>query len=91
MSKKVSKIGSGYYFNSFAVNTIINVLKKKVITENNVHLEYYKPKHKAFLLIANHTEALDPGYEMAALKKYILSVRLRTLRLQREDRREYLP
>lgn len=71
MSKKVSKIGSGYYFNSFAVNTIINVLKKKVITENNVHLEYYKPKHKAFLLIANHTETLDPGYEMAALKKYI--------------------
>ncbi len=71
MSKKVSKIGSGYYFNSFATNTIINILKKKVIAENNVQLEYYKPKHKAFLLIANHTEAADPGYEMAALKRYI--------------------
>lgn len=71
MSKKVTKLGSGYYFNCFAVNTIINLLKKKVIAENNVHLEYYKPKHKSFILISNHTEAADPGYEMAALKRYI--------------------
>lgn len=71
MSKKVTKLASGYYFNCFAVNTIINLLKKKVIAENNVHLEYYKPKHKTFILIANHTEATDPGYEMAALKRYI--------------------
>ncbi len=60
-----------YDFNRFTTTTIINILKKKVIQENNVHLEYYKPKHKTFILIANHTEALDPGYEMAAMKKYI--------------------
>ncbi|MBQ7118057.1 MAG: 1-acyl-sn-glycerol-3-phosphate acyltransferase [Clostridia bacterium] len=71
MSKKVTKLGSGYYFNCFAMKTIIALLKNKVIEENNVHLEYYKPKHKTFILICNHTEAADPGYEMAALKKYV--------------------
>ncbi len=71
MSKKVTKINSGYYFNCFAMKTIIGLLKNKVIKENNVHLEYYKPKHKSFLVIGNHTEAADPGYLMAALNKYI--------------------
>ncbi|MBO5936025.1 MAG: hypothetical protein J6Q79_00250, partial [Clostridia bacterium] len=51
--------------------TAINLLKKKVITDNNVHLDYHKPKHKTFILICNHTEAFDPGYEMAALKRYV--------------------
>lgn len=65
------KTRRGYGFNRFAMNTIIALLKNKVITENNVHLEYYKPKHKSFILISNHTEAFDPGYEMAAMRKYI--------------------
>lgn len=65
------KIRRGYGFNRFAMNTVIALLKNKVITENNVHLEYHKPEHKSFILISNHTEALDPGYEMAALRKYV--------------------
>ncbi len=71
MSKKVTKLNTGYYFNCAAMKTIIALLKNKVIKENNVHLEYYKPKHKSFLIIGNHTEAADPGYLMAALNKYI--------------------
>lgn len=61
----------GYRFNAIATMTAINLLKKKVIAENNVHLDYHKPKHDTFILICNHTEAFDPGYEMAALKKYV--------------------
>lgn len=65
------KVRRGYNFNRTVTMTLINILKKKVINENNVHLEYYKPKHKSFILIANHTESFDPGYEMAAMKKYV--------------------
>lgn len=65
------KARRGYGFNRFAMNTAILLLKKKVITENNVHLDYHKPRHKTFILISNHTEAFDPGYEMVALKKYV--------------------
>lgn len=71
MSKKVTKIGSGYYFNCFAMKTIIALLKNKVIKENNVHLEVHKPRHKSFLAVGNHTEAADPGYLMVGLDKYI--------------------
>ena len=65
------KVRRGYNFNRTVTMTLINILKGKVINENNVHLEYYKPKHKSFILITNHTESFDPGYEMAAMKKYI--------------------
>ncbi len=71
MNSEIRKMRKGYRFNAVVTTTLINLLKKKVIEDNNVHLEYRKPEHKTFILISNHTEALDPGYEMAALKRYI--------------------
>ena len=71
MNSEARKTRKGYRFNAITTMTAINLLKKKVITGNNVHLDYHKPKHKTFILICNHTEALDPGYEMAALKRYV--------------------
>ncbi len=65
------KIRRGYNFNRITTMAAINALKGKVIKENNVILDYYKPKHKSFLIICNHTDAADPGYLMAALNQYI--------------------
>ena len=63
MSSERKQTRKGYLFNAITTMTAINILKKKVITGNNVHLDYHKPKHDTFILICNHTEALDPGYE----------------------------
>lgn len=71
MSSEIRKTRKGYRFNAITTMTAIGLLKKKVINDNNVHLDYHKPKHKTFILICNHTEAFDPGYEMAALKRYV--------------------
>ena len=71
MNSEIRKTRKGYRFNAIATMTAINFIKKKVINENNVHLDYRKPKHKTFILICNHTEAFDPGYEMVALNRYI--------------------
>lgn len=71
MNSEKRKTRKGYRFNAITTMTAINLLKKKVITENNVHLDYHTPKAKTFILICNHTEAFDPGYEMAALKRYV--------------------
>lgn len=71
MNSEIRKTRKGYRFNAITTMTAINLLKKKVITGNNVHPEYRTPKHKTFILICNHTEALDPGYEMAALNRYV--------------------
>ena len=65
------KIKTGYYFNCATVKTALAILKNKVIKENNIHLDYHKPKAKGFILIANHSDALDPGIQMVALNKYI--------------------
>lgn len=71
MSKERRQVRRGYHFNCFAVKTIFALLKNKVIKENNVHLDYHKPKAKTFILISNHTDAMDPGFEMVALDRYI--------------------
>lgn len=71
MNSEIRKTRKGYRFNAVVSMTLINLLKKKVIHENNVHLEYHKPQNKPFILIANHTEAFDPGYEMVAMGRYI--------------------
>lgn len=65
------KVRRGYHFNCFAVKTIFALLKNKVIKENNVHLDYYKPKAKSFILISNHSDAMDPGFEMVSLDRYV--------------------
>ncbi len=65
------RVRRGYHFNCFTVKTIFAILKNKVIKENNVHLDYHKPKAKTFILISNHTDAMDPGFEMVALDRYI--------------------
>ncbi|MBR2892863.1 MAG: 1-acyl-sn-glycerol-3-phosphate acyltransferase [Clostridia bacterium] len=71
MNKEVRQTRKGYRFNATVTMTLINLLKKKVINDNNVHLHYHKPENKTFILISNHTESFDPGYEMAAMKRYI--------------------
>lgn len=65
------KVRRGYHFNCFTVKTIFAILKNKVVKENNVHLDYHKPNAKTFILISNHTDAMDPGFEMEALGRYI--------------------
>lgn len=69
--KERRQVRKGYNFNRITVQTALALLKNKVIKENNIHLEYYKPKAKSFILIANHSDAMDPGIEMVALGKYI--------------------
>ena len=70
-NKERRQVRKGYHFNCFAVKTIFAILKNKVINENNVHLDYHKPQHKSFILISNHTDAMDPGFEMVSLGKYV--------------------
>lgn len=70
-AKERRQVRKGYLFNCFTVKTIFAVLKNKVIKENNVHLDYHKPQAKTFILISNHTDAMDPGFEMESLGKYI--------------------
>lgn len=71
MNLEKIKTGLGYNFNRITTMSLISLLKKSYMEKNNVHIEYYKPKHKTFIFICNHTDAADPGYEMAAMGRYL--------------------
>lgn len=71
MNLQKIKTGLGYNFNRITTMSLISLLKKSYMEKNNVHIEYYKPKHKTFIFICNHTDAADPGYEMAAMGRYL--------------------
>lgn len=64
-------VKKGYARNVIALNTARVLIGRAVAKANNAKLTYYKPKHKPFILIANHSDPLDPGFEMIALKQYI--------------------
>lgn len=47
--------------------TVAPILKKKL----NVHVERYKPKNDTFIVIGNHSDIFDPGFQMIAFNRYI--------------------
>ncbi len=66
-----SNVRKGYTKNRIVLNVARVLFGKLLLKMNNAEVEYYKPKNTPFIIIANHSDALDPGYEMIALKRYI--------------------
>lgn len=56
---------------SFVVNSIRRAFGWVALKYCHAKIETYKPKHKAFILIGNHADGMDPGYELIALKRYM--------------------
>ena len=60
-----------FWRNKVGMSVILTVIGLPVVKIRHYHYEPYKPKHKTFLLIANHSDILDPDYEMVHLRRYI--------------------
>ncbi len=58
-------------FNKVAVKVVVSLLSKLTIMYCHSHVERYDPKHDTFIVISNHSDGLDPVYELYAFKKYI--------------------
>lgn len=58
-------------FRNFVVNAVRTTLGRAALKYCNAEIEQYKPKHKAFIVIGNHADGMDPGYELIAFKRYI--------------------
>ncbi len=56
---------------SFAVNSVRRLFGKIILKICHAKIEPYKPKHKAFIVVGNHADGMDPGYELIAFKRYI--------------------
>ncbi len=67
----MSNAKKGLLKNKFFIAVGRVVLKIPVLGFCKAKVESYKPKHDTFIVIANHTDFMDPGYQMFSIKKYI--------------------
>ena len=70
MSEKPD-VRKNYKLNKALLKAAIIILKHPVLKITGGKMEHYTPKHEPFILIANHSDPLDPGFEMIALNRYI--------------------
>ena len=71
MSRSRREMRRGYNRNRFLVMLVFKTLKKAAFKKLNAEMVPYTPKNKTFLVISNHTDALDPGFLMLEFNKYI--------------------
>ena len=71
MSRSRKEMRKGYLRNRLFSMAVIRTLGPIVFKKLNVEMDYYEPKNKTFLLIANHTDALDPGFIVGGMDRYI--------------------
>ena len=71
MSRSRKEMRKGYNRNRFLVMFVFKVLKPIAFSILHAEMKPYKPKNKTFLVISNHTDALDPGFLMLEFNKYI--------------------
>ncbi len=57
--------------NKTAVNGARILFGRIVLAYCHAKIKRYRPKHDTFILIANHSDALDPVYMLYAVKKYV--------------------
>ncbi len=56
---------------SFAVNSVRRLFGWTILKFCHAKIERYTPKHKSFIVIGNHADGMDPGYELIAFRRYI--------------------
>lgn len=55
----------------FLVNSVRRMFGHIILIFCHAKIETYKPKHKAFIIVGNHADGMDPGYELMALRRYM--------------------
>ncbi len=71
MNRSRKEMRKGYFKSRFVVMTLMKICRPVAFKMLRAEMEYYKPKNKTFLLISNHTDALDPGFIMGGMDRYI--------------------
>ncbi len=68
MKRNGKNMRKGYIFNKILIETLALILHLPARKILDFKPNYYTPKHKNFILIANHTSSIDPAYIVFALK-----------------------
>lgn len=71
MAKSKRRVRRYYGCAKAFIRLLIIFVRPKLMKKLNATAEPYKPKHKTFIIIGNHTDIFDPGYQMISLNRYI--------------------
>lgn len=71
MAEKKKNVRRYYGFAKAFIWVLLRTIAKKLMKNLNAEAVPYKPKHKTFIIIANHSDIMDPGYQMVSLNKYV--------------------
>lgn len=64
MSRSRKEMRKGLIKNKIFLKMMMGILHKPAFKKLNITTEYYTPKHDTYIVISNHTDALDPGILM---------------------------
>ncbi len=60
-----------YGFAKVFIRVMIKFVSPKLLHDLNATVEPYTPKNKTFIIIGNHSDIMDPGYQMVSLNRYV--------------------
>ena len=63
--------GFHFFRNRVLLPILLFLIGKPLVFLKGFRCKRCRPKHKTFLLLANHNDILDPAYEMAGLMRYV--------------------
>lgn len=73
MAEKTKKknVRRFYGFAKAFVRTVLFFGRKKILKAFHAEVQPYTPKNDTFIIIGNHTDTMDPGYQIISLNRYI--------------------
>ena len=71
MAEKKKNVRRYYGFAKAFIWVLLRTIGKRLMKKINAEAEPYTPKHKTFIIVANHSDIMDPGYQMVSLNGYV--------------------
>lgn len=71
MAEKKRNVRRYYGFAKAFIWVLLKLVSKPLMRKLNAEAEPYTPKHDTFIIIANHSDLMDPGYQMVSLNRYV--------------------
>lgn len=73
MAEKTKKKNVRRYYSlaKFLVGAVLALGRNKILKHFHAEVEAYTPKNDTFIIIGNHTDTMDPGYQMISLNRYV--------------------
>lgn len=71
MAKNNKRVRRYYGFAKAFIRILLIFVAPKLLKSLNATVEPYTPKNKTFIIIGNHSDIYDPGYQMVSLNRYV--------------------